>query len=341
MKVKKLFAGLLTLAMVLGMNVTAFASGTPSVGDGGPVGDTVTLVKTYKLENDYTIAPDATFEYKITPGIVENGPEGESTAPVINGGENYTVFFTGRDVTKAGITGNIEITLPEFPGVGIYYYTIEEVTGNIAGIVYDDQKDITMKVTVVNNSDYSGYDRYVALYEGDKKITDDDAFTNTYQAGSLTIAKDVEGLFGDTSKHFSFDITLTGEGTGYQETYTINGTTGNGSATTISVNGDKAATVGISEDDGAITINNLPYGVQYTITEHNYEGYTTTVGDETTSTATGEIAAANQTVTFVNTNTNESIDTGVYLDNLPYIIVFAGVLAAVAVLVIRRRRVDD
>ena len=35
------------------------------------------------------------------------------------------------------------------------------------------------------------------------------------------------------------------------------------------------------------------------------------------------------------------VDTGVYLDNLPYIIVFAGVLAAVAVLVIRRRRVDD
>lgn len=43
----------------------------------------------------------------------------------------------------------------------------------------------------------------------------------------------------------------------------------------------------------------------------------------------------------MNDKTDESIDTGVYLDNLPYIIVFAGVLAAVAVLVIRRRRVDD
>ena len=72
-----------------------------------------------------------------------------------------------------------------------------------------------------------------------------------------------------------------------------------------------------------------------TATEANADGYTTT-----STGTTGEIVDATQGAVFTNTK-GGTVDTGVYLDNLPYIIVFAGVLAAVAVLVIRRRRVDD
>ncbi len=46
-----------------------------------------------------------------------------------------------------------------------------------------------------------------------------------------------------------------------------------------------------------------------------------------------------KTAAFTNTKTGD-IDTGVYLDNLPYILVFAGVLA-IDVFIVRRRRFED
>ena len=50
--------------------------------------------------------------------------------------------------------------------------------------------------------------------------------------------------------------------------------------------------------------------------------------------------ATAKTATFTNTKGGD-IDTGVYLDNLPYLLVFAGVLAIAAVFVVRRRRFED
>ena len=47
-----------------------------------------------------------------------------------------------------------------------------------------------------------------------------------------------------------------------------------------------------------------------------------------------------ETAAFTNTK-NGDIDTGVYLDNLPYILVFAGVLAIAVVFAVRRRRFED
>ncbi len=339
---KRLFAGMLALAMLLSLNVTAFASEPVVSVNDGPVTE-VTLVKTYKLENKGTTATTGTFKYKVTPGKVENGPEGVRVAPTINGGQDYTVEFNDSSaITQDGATGHFTIDLPDFPGVGVYYYTIQEdATDDLAGVEYDTDV-ITMVVTVVNNKTYTGYDYYVALKEDGNKITDDEAFLNTYKAGNLVIEKDVKGLLGDTGKYFDFTIELTGEESGYQESYNISGNTEEGSNTTISVNGEEV-TVGISEETGAITISNLPYGVSYEITETPDSDYTTTVNGETTNIAQGTINAVETKVTFVNTwgDADFTPDTGIYLDNLPYIIVFAGVLAAVAVLVIRRRRVDD
>ena len=75
-------------------------------------------------------------------------------------------------------------------------------------------------------------------------------------------------------------------------------------------------------------------GREYTVTETTADDYTTTkTGD------TGKIKAAEQTAAFTNTK-NGDVDTGVVLNNMPYILVLAVLAAGVAVFIIRKRRED-
>ena len=119
-----------------------------------------------------------------------------------------------------------------------------------------------------------------------------------------------------------------------------------------------------------VTFTNIPETVTITTTEANYseDGYVTTIDDVETATAsytvyapepvmnyeldepepvtdpdTGEIVYqyGNGSVTVVNTK-EKAIDTGVILDNLPYIIAVVFVAACgIAFFVIRKRRRSD
>lgn len=75
-------------------------------------------------------------------------------------------------------------------------------------------------------------------------------------------------------------------------------------------------------------------GREYTVTETAVDGYTTSEKGDT-----GEINAADQTAAFTN-NKAGSIDTGVVLNNMPYILVLAVLAAGVVVFIIRKRRED-
>ena len=337
MKVKKrLFAGMLALAMLLSLNVTAFAS-APGSGDGEPIytdTDSVTITKVYKATNAGTSSPAETFTLEQISSRVVDGEA--AAAPAL--GQITGAQFGAGAATTAGATANITIKLPDYTRVGIYEYTLKEVAGTTAGVSYYGD-EITLVVTVIQDED--GTIRVAGVHTEDAGEAKSDTFTNTYSAGTLTVTKNVEGILGDTDKYFEFTISLTGEnGKTYAGSYDITGDCGDGSAETITVGG--SATVYLKDGD-TVSIANLPYGVEYTITEvgagtateANADGYTTT-----STGTTGKIVDATQGAVFTNTK-GGTVDTGVYLDNLPYIIVFAGVLAAVAVLVIRRRRVDD
>lgn len=342
---KRLFAGMLALAMLFSLNVTAFASepsdgGTVSV-SAGPV-ENVTLTKTYKLANADTTSPAETFTYTISRVSVTDAADGitNSNMPLPTG--TWEVNYNEGEATVEGVEKTFVVKLPEYTSVGIYTYNIHENSSNNAGVVVDSH-DVTMNVTVVNGDD--GFDCYVALYKDvmengefvNKKINAKDAFENTYEANKLTFNKDVQGNLAVPSKDFEFTITLTAaDGVVYADSYDIVNVSSGAVLDAITVSGTKV--INVSEEDGDIAIKNLPYGVTYKIEETNaydYEKGTVPANAE------GAINETAQKVTFINTKGAGTIDTGVYLDNLPYIIVFAGVLAAVAVLVIRRRRVDD
>ena len=348
MKVKKrLFAGMLALAMLLSLNVTAFAESGP----------TPTKEMEIKLTKDYEVR---TGEEAVAPGEiltfgVRNYAVSDSSITDVSAMPKITVPAAEYE---AGNTANITVNLPSYSKVGVYTYEITEIAGKSAGVTYDA---IPIYLTVLVTRDEATNALKVAQYKfqkdeaGDKvDVGSGAAFTNSYVTGDLEITKQVTGNMGDTTdKYFKFTVTLTGEdGKTYADSYAITG--GSSAENPKSIVFDETtgtATIYLKHGE-TVTIQDLPDGMKYQVVEDDYSGeqYTTTVNGESgrdsgtiTSDFASELTVTGEkaTVSFVNDKTDENIDTGVYLDNLPYIIVFAGVLAAVAVLVIRRRRVDD
>ena len=322
-RVKRIFACLLALTMMFGLSATAFASeGEKTYTDQ----TTVTIKKSYKLTNAGTTSPGETFTLKqVGAGRVTDGDA--TSAPAL--GTITGAAFAEGAATVNGTTGEITVALPTYDKVGVYEYTLQEVAGTTAGVTYYGA-NIKLVVTVIQGE--NGKLRIAAVHtesEGKKN----DTFENTYSAGKLNISKTVTGNLGDQSKYFEFKVTLTGEaGKTYAGSYAVSSGSNSSNPTSIKIGEE---TTFLLKHGETISIANLPYGVSYTVAETAANGYTTTkTGD------TGSINAAEQTAAFENSKTGE-VDMGVYLDNLPYILVFAGVLAIAAVFVVRKRRFED
>lgn len=327
-RVKRLFACLLALTMMLGLSATAFAAETAGKVQKPANGGTVTFEKEYKLVGD-GISPAETFKFTIAKAGVENGgvdAESQGTPTVGD------VAYGEKGATTAGNKEKVTVTLPTYTSVGVYSYTITETKGTTAGVAYDSVP-VTMKVTVIDNNGVLEI-AAVSFTKAGKKLGDEAAFTNTYTANKLSISKTVAGNLGDKSKYFDFTVTLTGE---EGKTYTLPATITGGSdksekKESVTISG--TTTFKLKHGD-TITIENLPAGVTYKVEEATPSDYTAK-----STGADGTMDAEAKTAAFTNTKTGD-IDTGVYLDNLPYILVFAGVLAIAAVFVVRRRRFED
>lgn len=314
---KKLFAVLLALLLALSM-VSALADGEteePQQPQAGYVENdgTFQIAKTYNITNADTTFPGETINFTVT---------GEPTVTVAD----VVVDTTGEAL--------VTFDLPEYTNVGIYTYTVEETAGQTAGVTYDP-KEYTLTVTVANGVTDGEYICYPALKDAEgKKLSESDGFVNTYSAGSLSVTKKVTGNMGDKNKYFEFKVTLTGEeGKNYPESFAVTGGSKGENPKTIALG--KETTFYLKHGE-TITIANLPYGVEYAVTETPVDGYTTTsTGDS------GTISAATQTAAFTNDNDNGSIDTGITTDSMPYIVLMGIVVLAGVAMIAKRRAANN
>ena len=173
------------------------------------------------------------------------------------------------------------------------------------------------------------------------------SFDNVYSAGKLSVTKEVEGNMGDSDTYFEITVALKGEaGKTYSDAgYAVTGGSYNENlpegatvdATSIKVGESK--TFHLKKDD-TITISNLPYGVTYTVNEADYAsaGYTSeiTYSDDTNK----KIDSEADTVTVTNTK-NVTVDMGVSLDSLPYILALAVAFCGAVVLFTRKRHIEE
>lgn len=338
MKMKKLATGFLVAAMMLSVSNAVFAAGSTSYDDCG----SVTITKVYEAENGGTTSPAETFHFTIERTSVTDAAEGITAAnmPVATiGSVSYAAGEAGS-TTKAK---DITITLPEYTSVGVYTYTIKETAGSTAGVTYYGN-DILLKVTVIEQN---GKVRVAAVHTetpvdtGNAQGKKSDTFSNTYSAGKLSVKKTVTGNLGDQSKDFKVTVTFAApEGKTVNEAISyIDGGSEKTIPTTAWEDGVATAEIELKHDE-TVTFTNIPYGVTYTVVEDNYttEGYN--AADYSFDDANKTIDSAQDTVTITNEK-NGMIDTGIYMDSLPYVLALALIFGFGAVLFIRRRRVSE
>lgn len=321
---KKLLSLALVLVLVLSLGAAAYAADNQDA----------SFNVTYKLANDGTSSPAETFTFTFTNGTVTDAAEG-TQAPAIPAS---TVSFDAGEATAAGATKAVSVNLAgvTWPSVGIYTYDVKQTAGNTAGVSYDT-KTLKMKVTVALDNDNQHYVAFVTT-----SLADDDhngqtdvktgGFENTYSAGDLSVTKNVEGNMGDKTKFFDIKVTVTNpaDGKTYPASYTVTGGSDPSNPNTITAGTETTFKL---KDDETITIANLPQGVTYTVTEADYkaEGYETTYQNEN-----GPIAAADVAATVTNTK-GITVDTGISLDSLPYIVLLVVSMSALAFFAMRKR----
>ena len=327
-KAEKLLAAVLSISLAMGVSVMpAFAASGETYADM----DSVVIKKNYELANEGTFSPAETFSFDIEADNVTDAsdditPE-NMPMPTIG-----TVSYLRGEAGSTTKTKEIKIDLPKYNSVGVYTYIIHEATGNSAGVTYYGDA-ILLRVTVIEQD---GKLRIAAVHTEDPESTGEgkkDDFDNLYSAGELEVHKDVEGIMGNKEKYFEFTVQLTGEeGKTYQDSYAITGGSYDANPASIEIKpGETTKATFYLKDGDTIHIENLPYGVEYKVSETPVADYVTTeTGTE------GEVDEAVEQANFTNTK-GGTVDAGVVLDSAPYLFTLTGAAGVGLLLTLRRR----
>lgn len=327
-KAEKLLAGVLSISLAMGVSVMpAFAASGETYADM----DSVVIKKNYELANEGTFSPAETFSFDIEADNVTDAsdditPENMPMATI------GTVSYRRGEAGSTTKTKEIKIDLPEYDSVGVYTYIIHEAAGNSAGVTYYGDA-ILLRVTVIEQD---GKLRIAAVHTEDPESTGEgkkDDFDNRYSAGELEVHKDVEGIMGNKDKYFEFTVQLTGEeGKTYQDSYAITGGSYDANPASIKIKpGETTEATFYLKDGDTIHIENLPYGVEYQVSETPVADYVTTeTGTE------GEVDEAVEQANFTNTK-GGTVDAGVALESAPYLFTLTGAAGVGLLLTLRRR----
>ena len=351
MKLKKLFAGVVAAAMIATMSFPAFAARpTPNVGANG----LVTITKNYKVVGpEDKKAPAETFNFTVTPGATVNGAEktvekSEATtipAMAANSDKKTVEFTTALTADGTGTftvdVANLNITKP-----GIYYYTVTETAGNTAGVDYAADPMIMVITAGYADDEDSTLSYWVGLHDNKEFNNKNKPFENTYTAGSLKVTKKVTGSLGNKDKKFKIDVTFTapaGKTVKSTITYVNDGEKSiapDAWKLNITTNKYEANVTVELAHKGLVQFNNIPKDVTYNVEEQDYshEEYTATY-EETTK--AGTITSDVKSTTITNKRGDDTIDTGVILDNAPYMLMLAVVAGGAMTLVIKKRREEE
>lgn len=355
MKLKKLFAGVVAAAMIATMSFPAFAD-TTNIGNGvkvgqGAPGDVLTIAKTYTVNGGSFDSDNVNLE--LVAFAANDYVQVTDSTITDEAAEQLLPTFTANS-NATSQNASISMRLPAYTKVGIYTYQVKEVNGGTLGMTYDDTT-YTLQVRVANKMVGGKIDStgakvcYVTMKADGVK---ESSVKNTYNASNLTISKNVEGNMGDRDKEFDFKVTLkVPAGKTLRSTIDVP----EGSAITWT---DEVGTVTFKLSHGeSFTLMNLPYDIEYTVDEMNgttalkqddkinntYQVSYDTNKTGTIGTGDGKIAPTDGVISTEVTNTwgDDEIDTGVILDNAPYMLMLAVVAGGAMMLVIKKRREEE
>ena len=268
---KKLLSVLLAVLMLLSMATVAMASEDTSKIDHGTWnitnianGGSFDLVKVY---TNGKYAPDETFNFQITPET---------------NGDPLPTITTVPSNESGVLSSTITVKLPTYSKVGTYIYTMTETAGSTKGVSYDTINR-TLKVYVENDGN-GGFKCQVALIKEDGKK--DDRFTNVYNEGTLLVKKTVQtDVAADKDNDYSITVKLTGVNN-VSYTGVITKKQGSEPATanvTFTGNNGVAEATFSLKDAEYLTIEHLPQGAKYEVSEANATPDASHIGEWTVS----------------------------------------------------------
>ena len=251
---------------------------------------------TKQLEGSLAPNPPRTFTFTLTPdpanpadGYAMRGGAASLTASVevdtIDTEEPVSFKENGVDAVT-------------FTKAGTYTFTIAETAGGDSDIVYDKTAwTVTVNVTPdEGEGKLKASAEYAVVGSTDPANTTGAAFVNTMQEADLLLGKTVSGSRGDRQRDFTFQIRLTGpDAQPLNGDYpTIGGATEPGIVPpadgTLTVK-DGVATVTLRHGQ-TVTIQGLPAGTVYTVTETDGSGYRTTYTNKDGTLVAGTTAEA-------------------------------------------------
>lgn len=324
---KKFISILLALMLVMSLGTVAFAAN----------GDEK-IVKTYAANGSTAVSPAETFAFSVefvgatNTGVNYTEANAQTNLPSIAD----AVYEVGDAGDELDGVKNLAITLPEYDDIGIYTYKVAENATNTAGVVAVNE--FKLVVTVAYDEADNTYSTIAIHTEtaGGEKTND---ITNTYSAGTLAIEKEVTGEFGDRQQDFTVNVTFNApEGKVVRSAITY---TDDNEDKTVQWDADgKTATAEITLKHGeTVKFDNIPTGVSYTVVENQAEGYDDPMydGSVIADGYTSNIEAYEDDTLTITNNKGGSIDTGISLDSLPYILMLVVVCAAIVIVSTRKK----
>ena len=336
---KKILAILMALLMVL-MSSVAFAEegSTTAPADA----ETVSITKNYTG----TDKPEQTFTFKAT-ALASKTNEGDIAADKVPAIGNATVT-----IAADGASATTTFDLPNYTLPGIYNYTLTEIPGNTAGVEYNTENaSYDLKVTVISNVDAQGnttLTRIVALRPAGQTSKESKlataTFNNTYTADTngLSVTKVLAGNYADTRDTFTIQVTFTAaKDTVLASDIKYDVTGADGVKVTKDENSYVYTLTGIGHND-TVKFTNIPAGVEWYVNE------TDNTGSETDGVYEAKYSDKDQKGTIgtdsaitVTNERNTELDTGVFTDSMPYIMLMAFVMILAAAVVLKKRTVNE
>lgn len=252
------------------------------------------------------------------------------------------VLFEEGGATPTGTKKEVSITPAEasaYPSAGYYFYRFQEVEGDTAGVTYNTDP-YYIRVAVAYNSSTKALEiSNVTMFNSEwKKVT---GIENHYSAGKLTVQKIVTGNMANSDD--TFDVTVTfrpKDGTKLRSK--ITGSTNDSSLGNVTISGneeEQKATFKVKAET-KVMFTNLPAGVTYTVEENQANGYDKPAykinGNENVK--NGTISSGKTDEAVITNNKGTQIDTGVFMNNLPYLLVLIFAAACGVGFVVSKKR---
>jgi hypothetical protein len=263
---------------------------------------------------------------------VHTGSDFTSTFSDYETGASYTANWS---VAQVRVAAGQTVTIEELPAAISYY--IEEVP--VTNYTLTSATTTAEAGTVTSDLDV-----YNLVCTTDEAAT----FTNTYVppvGNDLTISKTVTGNLGDTNQAFSFNITLTDQSGSPLSSQDIQVLLPDAAAATMYTTDTSGALTLSLKHGQQVTLQDLPQGTQYTITETGADYYTATFsvigGTYEASvghTQSGALTGSEDVSVQVNNDLNIAVPTGIRTEVQPFLVLLAFSLFTLLLMIFAKKR---